>query len=899
MQCLHCGKKLSFLRRLSDGRFCSDSHRIEYERLESDLALARLMGGRGRRVRPPEAGLAVGITKPPGSVLPMAPLLPEPLRAANWRKSPGLVADLVWPIPAVSLPESCLRPFVRGLPMGASAAVERPAGSARAVFRAPRIQLAAHEPLLDSVVGLRKWPASPGVASAGREEHFVPPPMAGFEMSTLVPVCSAMPAQVYGQKPVPLPRRRLVVALPRRRRSLGNVGLRVGGLISLPPAPAGAETGWALPVTHGASMPWPVPVPAFPSMAGAARRPAPEILAETGCALETQDRLPPPIVVMRALSLAGPVGWLKRETQCRAEPLPWDAAVHKPAFHCGRGPKLPEAGLQCADPRPVARPVARAASGTDPQWNPAPAEPLLPELNAPGPHTRPVWPERPSLAALTVDPIAGANASGHANGAVLLTSPAFVAIPAPEVTLPELRLPDAGLLHWQSAACVAFPRWEPHVLAPEVEWSQTAPLLPRTGLELIPPEPEPVPEPALFEQAGEADSGPTAAAAMPLVPSAAGQAELPVKALPTAAAADAEPLGDGASIQAEPLRMARRVPEMPLRPLDSASARTACLLPSTAAACWPSLEQPRPFIPRLRFELDHADGSGPRRPGAGQKASRIRRKAGPAAGRRRFWVQAPSDLKWIAVVLPLLLVIVVYSFRSKAPNLAEGNSEMATAQTQTAPSRQESPLNALQRVILRRAAVRLFDDFRSGLGAWEGREGWARTWRYGDATFIEPGDLALLTPSLRMSDYTLTFLGQIERRSLNWVFRAKDLSNYYSMRIVITRGGPLPEAAVVRSVVINGREQEVRTMPIPFPVRADTLYLVRMDVRGQDFTTYIQDQVVDHFSDSRFSQGGVGFYSPKGDRAMLRWVEVSHQYDYLGRLCALLAPYGVQNLAAN
>ena len=110
---------------------------------------------------------------------------------------------------------------------------------------------------------------------------------------------------------------------------------------------------------------------------------------------------------------------------------------------------------------------------------------------------------------------------------------------------------------------------------------------------------------------------------------------------------------------------------------------------------------------------------------------------------------------------------------------------------------------------------------------------------------------------------------------------------------------PLPEAAVVRSVVINGREQDVRTMPIPFPVRADTLYLVRMEVRGQDFTTYIQNQVVDHFSDSRLKQGGVGFFSPKGDRALLRWVEVSHQYDYLGRLCALLAPYGVQNFANN
>jgi hypothetical protein len=99
--------------------------------------------------------------------------------------------------------------------------------------------------------------------------------------------------------------------------------------------------------------------------------------------------------------------------------------------------------------------------------------------------------------------------------------------------------------------------------------------------------------------------------------------------------------------------------------------------------------------------------------------------------------------------------------------------------------------------------------------------------------------------------------------------------------------------------VIDGRERDVKTLPIPFPVQADTLYLVRMEVRGQDFTTYIQNQVVDHFSDPRLQSGGVGFFSPRGDKALLRWVEVSHQYDYLGRLCALLSPYGVQGLAAD
>ncbi len=445
---------------------------------------------------------------------------------------------------------------------------------------------------------------------------------------------------------------------------------------------------------------------------------------------------------------------------------------------------------------------------------------------------------------------------------------------------------------------------------PQPEWKTLSETLPASRLELIPPDPPSYP--AAARELDMARTAPSLAALEAAVNAAAvepmsgtlagGTAPLRAIARQSSPAAPVLARDVQSSEETEAPPPARRVPEKPIRPVARTAAEPWPALPSTVAACWVSLDEPRPMIPRLRLELDHADGSGPRSRGDSIRKAGARKSGASSSrlGGRRFWSHAPSDLKWIAVVLPLLVVVVVYSFRAKTPNhVPEGGEMSARATTPAATAPPEGRLNALQRIILRRAAVRLFDDFRGGLGAWEGREGWAKTWRYGDATFIEPGELALLTPSLSMTDYTLTFLGQIERRSLNWVFRARDLSNYYSMRIVITRGGPLPEAAVVRSVVINGREQEARTMPIPFPVRADTLYLVRMEVRGQDFTTYIQNQVVDHFSDSRLKRGGIGFYSPRGDRALLRWVEVSHQYDYLGRLCALLSPYGVQNFASN
>jgi hypothetical protein len=79
--------------------------------------------------------------------------------------------------------------------------------------------------------------------------------------------------------------------------------------------------------------------------------------------------------------------------------------------------------------------------------------------------------------------------------------------------------------------------------------------------------------------------------------------------------------------------------------------------------------------------------------------------------------------------------------------------------------------------------------------------------------------------------------------------------------------------------------------PLPFRLHNRKLYRIRMDVRGDGFTTYIDGQVVDFFRDKRLTTGGVGIFCRKSDRARVRWIGLMHQYDFLGRLCALVAPY--------
>ncbi len=218
--------------------------------------------------------------------------------------------------------------------------------------------------------------------------------------------------------------------------------------------------------------------------------------------------------------------------------------------------------------------------------------------------------------------------------------------------------------------------------------------------------------------------------------------------------------------------------------------------------------------------------------------------------------------------------------------------KLASSQSQSILGTQFS---SLQKVIMERAAIHLVDDFRSGLSAWEGKPGWAKSWRYGQATFLEPGQLAVYKPTIPMKDYTLEFLGQIERQGLSWVVRADEkLKSYHVLRLVITRPGPLPEAAIARYTVSDGKEGPVTTLPLPFPIKLSTMYRVRVEVRGKEITTYLQGQVVDSFTDTHLRGGGVGFFAARGEKAFLRWVEVTHQYDYLGRFCALLAPYDVQ-----
>jgi len=256
---------------------------------------------------------------------------------------------------------------------------------------------------------------------------------------------------------------------------------------------------------------------------------------------------------------------------------------------------------------------------------------------------------------------------------------------------------------------------------------------------------------------------------------------------------------------------------------------------------------------------------------------------------RTAWQSAPRDLKLVTVLLPILAAVAVTGSFPKVPIKTVAPAHLA--EVQKVVNEQWKNFN---QTISDRAAIAYADDFRSGLDAWQSRSNLTTSWSYDAAGFVRPGPLAVFKPTLDLADYRFEFLGEIDQKAIGWVFRAEDLNNYYAMKLVVVKPGPLPLVNMVRYAVINGKEGPHVEKPLPLTVRADMLYRLLVDVRGADFTVMAQGQVVDFWTDHRLQHGGVGFFSNRGERSRLRWVEVSHQYDALGRVCAYLAPYGME-----
>ena len=201
--------------------------------------------------------------------------------------------------------------------------------------------------------------------------------------------------------------------------------------------------------------------------------------------------------------------------------------------------------------------------------------------------------------------------------------------------------------------------------------------------------------------------------------------------------------------------------------------------------------------------------------------------------------------------------------------------------------------DALGSLVRSSAPVTLRHDFKTGLGDWTTSNLHVSTGAAGRGSLsavapdiVTGGSLRIWKKSTSLSNYQMEFMGQIEKKSLSWAFRATDEKNYYATKLVITKPGPLPNAGLVRYLVLNGHEWDRVQLPLPLTLERGASYRVRVSVQDERFITYVNGQVVSSWTDKRLHRGGVGFFAEEDDPQEVSWVSLSERDSFLGKMLA-------------
>jgi hypothetical protein len=355
------------------------------------------------------------------------------------------------------------------------------------------------------------------------------------------------------------------------------------------------------------------------------------------------------------------------------------------------------------------------------------------------------------------------------------------------------------------------------------------------------------------------------------------------------------------------------------QPLPKASAGAPLALPMSD---WASKPLMRPVNLRASDGTDFEENAH-----SGWQAKLRDRFAGlgslPSFGRLK---RLPPDIKWIAMAIPLIIGIWVVARpegkASSAPVQVSGGVPQAEVEPIPAPAVSEDPQavaaaepdppglkkqkevrpstqpkaaeptrwDILQAKVAERAAVDIVEDFRSGLSRWDGKGNWARTWSYDRSGTVRPGNMAIFEPTTGLRNYSFEMKAAVDKRVIQWLVRATDLSNYHINRLIVTPDAAQTKLELQRWTVHKGRAGRVKLVPLPYGPANQSLFAIRVEVQGESVTTYLGDQVIDTFSDTRLASGGIGLAGAPGDQARVYAVRVSHQTDFLGKLCSFLAP---------
>lgn len=148
----------------------------------------------------------------------------------------------------------------------------------------------------------------------------------------------------------------------------------------------------------------------------------------------------------------------------------------------------------------------------------------------------------------------------------------------------------------------------------------------------------------------------------------------------------------------------------------------------------------------------------------------------------------------------------------------------------------------------------------------------------------EPGVLRLWKESFDLSDYDFSFHARLKVKAIGWAFRAADAGTFYGMKITVAGAGHELVSHLEHFVRERGKELSRNSMPLPMMLNEGADCHVQVRVRGSRFTTTIDGQVVDMWTDDGLKSGGIGFFSEAGESSTISWVKLVERGSLAGRL---------------
>jgi hypothetical protein len=144
----------------------------------------------------------------------------------------------------------------------------------------------------------------------------------------------------------------------------------------------------------------------------------------------------------------------------------------------------------------------------------------------------------------------------------------------------------------------------------------------------------------------------------------------------------------------------------------------------------------------------------------------------------------------------------------------------------------------------------------------------------GDPGVKQSRQLVLYRPALQAKDARLEFAWTVASGDVGLVFRAKDLGNYYAVRLKLLKPGPTPTLSAEYFSVYQFVESPHTEKVLVFS-KNDPVLLVRLDIFGPSFTLYLQDNATEFWTDARMTSGALGFFEEGNRSAEVRGLRMS------------------------